>query len=231
MADQDLQPSDLSSYTNNRLSATDPNTALHLNRALQFVRNYCKWNVCPVIEDDVVSIDGPGQWGGYGVGMGSLYGGSYYSGTGTLVKRRVGSGTLFLPTKRLQGISSITEDGVELDISTLQWSSAGFVVKPNNQPWTTNLATPGNPNLGITVVMTHGWSAAEAIDWRATVLALADRMSIIKGPMGPFPVNIGPYHLGAYYGTSRAGNLQANAGWVDDLLVQIDTKRYVIQEI
>lgn len=228
----ELGPSDLAAYTQNRLDVSDPNTANVLTRALSFVRSHCGWPVSPVMTNDVVTLDGPGQWGGWGVGMGSLYGGSYYGGTGTLHRTRVGSSTLFLPTKRLQNIVSIVEDGVTLDLTTLQWSKAGFVVKQNHQPWTSNFAgsSPGG-STGITVTMTHGWSEAEAADWRATVLAVADRMSMVKGLLGPFPTNVGPYHLGAFYGTSRPGDLPSSATWLDDLLAQIDTTRYVIQEV
>jgi len=222
MADQELAPQDLSTYTRGRLAPDDPNTVSVLARALQQVRNYCKWPVCPVIDNDVVKLDGPGQWGGYGVGVGSVYGSSYH--TGTLTHRRVGSGTLFLPTKRLQGITSIVEDGVALDLSTIQWSEAGFVQKQNMQPWSSNLGA-------IEVTYTHGWSVDEAQDWRQIVLAVADRMSMVRGLIGPFPTEIGPYHMGAFYGTSRAGNMPISATWLDDLYAMIDTKRYVIEEI
>jgi hypothetical protein len=203
-----------------------------LTRALAYVRGFCKWHVTPVISEDVVTLDGPGQWGGMSVGMGSLYGGSYYAGTGTLRRTRVGSTTLFLPTKRLQNVVSVIEDGVALDMTTLQWSSAGFLVKQNMQPWTSNMAGSSvNGSTGITVTMTHGWSEDEAADWRGTVLAVADRMSMVKGLIGPFPSEVGPYHLGAFYGTSRAGNLPQSASWLDDLLAQLDTKRYVLEEL
>lgn len=220
MADQELTPSDLSTYTNGRLSAADPNTAGHLNWALQQVRNYCKWKVCPVVPDDIVTLDGPGEWGSYGVGLGTYTGG--YG--GTLQRRRVGSTSLFLPTKRLQGISSIVEDGVALDLSTIQWSSAGYVVKQNMQSWSVNLNS-------ITVTFTHGWTVDEAQDWRQTVLAIADRKSMVKGLIGPFSTNIGPYQMGAFYGTSKSGNTPASSTWIDDLLALIDTTRYVIEEI
>lgn len=222
MPDSELSPTDLAAYTQNRLSATDPSTQTVLNRALLQVRNYCKWNVCPVMTDDTVTLDGPGQWGGYSVGMGSMYGSSYSH--GNLARRRVGSGTLYLPTKRLQGISSIMENGVALDLSTVQWSSTGIVQKQNMTPWSADLG-------GITVTYTHGWSVAEAEDWRQIVLAVADRMSMVRGLIGPFPTNIGPYQLGAYYGSSRAANLPVAATWLDDLYALINTKRYVIEEI
>ena len=223
MTDIDLQPADLEQYTLGRLSASDPRTQTILSAALQAVRSYCKWYVCPVVTDDVITLDGPGHWGGYGVGMGSLYGGSYYNGTGTLVPRRVGSGTLFLPTKNLLSITSIVEDGNPLDLSTVQWSRSGVVVKQAMLPWSTNLSS-------ITVTYTHGWSVAQAQDWRSLALAIADRMSMVRGLIGPFPTNIGPYRLGGFYGESR-GSLPNSATWLDDLLALIDMKRYVIEEI
>jgi hypothetical protein len=226
----ELAPADLSAYTQGRLSASDPNTQTVLSAALAQVRHYCQWNVCPVITGDTVTLDGPGQWGGYTVGLGALSGGSYYTGTGTLRRSRVGGNTLYLPTKRLQSISSVTEDSVALDVSTLQFSEHGEVIKTadagngNGLRWSVNYRS-------IQVTFTHGWTEAEAADWRRIVLAVADRMSLVRGLTGPFPVSIGPYRVGGYYGTSRAGNAPTSQGWLDDLFGMIDTKNYVIQGV
>lgn len=220
----ELTPADLVTYTSNRLSISDPNVAIVLAAALQQVRSYCKWSVSPVLVNDQFTFDGPGQWGGYSVGTGSLYGTSYTGSAGVLKRTRVGGSVLYLPTKRLQGIASIVEDGVTLDLSTIQWSTRGEVVKADGSQWSTNLHS-------ITVTFTHGWTEAEAADWRRIVLAVADRMSLTRGLVGAFPVDVGPYRVGGYFGSSRPGNLPVGAGWLDDLFGMIDSKRYVIQEV
>jgi hypothetical protein len=224
----DLTPSDLQAYTNNRLNSEDANTALVLDAALQLVRNYCRWHVCPVITDDVVSLDGPGDWGGLTVGLGGLHfaSGSYL--TGVLRHQRVGANVLYLPTKRLKSITSIIEDGVALDMTTIRWTERGAVYKTTGQPWTYNQAGGSVLGMqGLEVTFTHGYSITEAQDWRRLVLACADRMSLVRGLIGPFNAAVGPYRVSALYGTSRTGTLPQDSGFLDDLLGMINTPKYV----
>lgn len=229
----ELQPLDLATYTSQRLSADDPNTLMALESALWQVRNYCKWHVCPVKINDTISLDGPGQWGGLAVGIGGLYyaSGSYLG--GVLRHQRAGGNTLYLPSKHVTGISAVVEDGVPLDVLTdISWSDRGEIVKTSGQPWTVNLASGRNDgSQGISVTFTHGYSSEEASDWRRLVLSIADRSSLVKGLVGAFPATVGPYRVGAYFGTSRAGNMPRDAGWLDDLLGMIDTARYVRVEV
>jgi hypothetical protein len=221
----ELTPVDLENHTNGRLSESDPNTESVLNAALAYLRNYCKWHVTPVETVVNLGVDGPGQWGGLRVGIGGLYYSSSYSVVaGRLSPQRVGSDTLYLPTKKLLGISQITEDGVLLDLSTIQFGSNGQVIKTARQPWTTNYQ-------GINITFTHGFTEDQAADWRRTALMIADRMSLVRGLVGPFNSMVGPYRLSAYYGTSRPGTLARDAGWLDDLTGLIDTKNYVIMEL
>jgi hypothetical protein len=229
----ELSPNDLEAYTQGRLSANDPNTADVLAAALQEVRNYCKWHVSPVVTEEGENFDGPGEWGGYGVGVGGLYYSSSYSlVAGRLSPQRIGSDVLYLPTKKLIGIEQITEDGVALDMTTIQRSQNGEVYKTTHQPWTSSHAgSTVTGSTGISITFTHGYSEEQAADWRRIVLACADRMSLVRGLVGPFNAMIGPYRLSAYYGTSRPGTLPTNASWLDDLFAQIATKRYVIMAI
>lgn len=225
----ELQPNDLQVYTRGRLSAEDFNTQDVLNAALQHARNYCKWHVTPVDTNAQLSLDGPGQWGGLGVGIGGLH---YPSGsfiTGSLRRQRIGAETLYLPTKRLTGISAIVENGVALDVSTdIEWSTDGEVWKTSGLPWTASRASGRTDGTkGISVTFTHGYSPAEAVDWRRLVLSIADRMSMVKGLVGPFNAAVGPYRLSAFYGTSRAGTMPMTASWLDDLTSLFDTRRYV----
>jgi hypothetical protein len=225
----ELSANDLEAYTNGRLSASDPNTEMVLAAALQEVRNYCKWHVSPVHTDEGLKLDGPGEWGGYGVGIGGLYYSSSYSIiAGRLTPTRVGGDVLYLPTKKLLDIQSITEDGVALDMATIQWSDTGQVFKTTHAPWTTNYAGSGGAATGITITFAHGYTEQQAADWRRIVLAVADRMSLVRGLVGPFNAMVGPYRLSAYYGTSRPGTLPSHAGWLDDLYAMIATKRYVL---
>lgn len=204
----DLSPGDLDSFTKGRLPRNDNETKRVLSAALMLVRNYCHWHVSPVEDNLTLTLDGPGDWGGWGVGAGSLYGGPYYASGGGLQRVRVGGMTLMLPTKNLRSIKSLVEDGVPLDISALQFDRKGNVVKTNHQRWSINLQ-------GVVVTFAHGWTEDEAADWRQIVLMIADRMSLVRGLVGPFELSVGPYRTGA---TSEP---------FKDLLDQIDTDRYV----
>lgn len=216
----ELTPLDLQTYTQGRLLATDPNTGLVLANALQQVRNYCRWHVCPVRKNVTLTLDGPGEYGGLAVGTGGLYyaSGSYL--TGVLRRVRAGGDTLYLPTKRLNGITAVIEHNQPIDPDSLDWSERGEVQKCDGQPW-------ARRKRSIEVTFTHGYERQEAEDFRRIVLAMADRMSLVRGLTGPFPVGVGPYKVSAYYGTSRTGSLPVTAGWLDDLLTQIDVPRYV----
>lgn len=218
---QDLSAQDLANYTRGRLNASDQNTQDVLDAALQEIRSYCRWHVAPVMTEMDMTFDGPGDWGGLAVGIGGIYyaSGSYL--TGVLRRARCGAETLYLPTKRLLSVTKISEDGIELDVENdIAWSRDGRVQKTCGRRWTSNFR-------GISVSFEHGYTRKEAADWNRIVLNAADRMSLVRGLVGPFPVSIGPYRLGGYYGTSRAGNMPGNASWLDDLTALIDVTRYV----
>jgi hypothetical protein len=221
----ELSINDLSTYTQGRLVVGDPNAQFALDSALQLVRDHCRWNVSPVATDSL-TLDGPGHWGGLAVGIGGLY---YASGgylTGVLRHVRTGGTTLFLPTKHLLSIASVTECGTALNVSSdftnsdVAWSVSGEVVKTDGSPWTTQFQ-------GIEITFTHGYSASEASDWRRIVLAVADRQSMVRGLVGAFSTSMGPYRVNAYFGESRTGTMPKDAGWLDDLFGMIPTDRYV----
>jgi hypothetical protein len=225
----ELTPTDLETYTQGRLLASDPNTQLALDAALDEVRGYCKWHVTPVATEANMGFDGPGQWGGYAVGIGGLY---YASGgymTGVLRRARVGAEILFLPTKRLLNVESIVEDGNTLTpLTDYVWSQdTGAVQKTNGTPWTANWASGNGATQGLQVTFTHGYTAEQARDWRRIVLACADRMTMVRGLIGPFTSSMGPYRVNAFFGESRAGTLPLTASWLDDLTGQLNTERYV----
>jgi len=204
----ELTPIDLESFTKGRLPRNDYETRRVLSAAQRVVRNYCNWHVSPVRINETLILDGPGDWGGWGVGAGYVNGGTYYGSGGALQRVRVGGQVLMLPTKRLQNIASLVEDGIPLDISALQFDQVGNVVKTTHQRWSVNMR-------GIVVTFTHGWTEDEAADWRQIVLMVADRMSLVRGLVGPFDLTVGPYRTGSTTEPFR------------DLLDQIDVDSYV----
>ena len=144
----ELAAADLATFTGGRLSAADANTGTVLAAALAAARRYCGWTVSPVATDVEVTVDGPG------------------------------GPVLTLPTRNLIEVSAVSENGVDVDVSTLDISrTKGTVRKYPYGSWT---ARDG----GIAVTMTHGLTEAEAADWRRAVLRLADLMSLDTSSSG-----------------------------------------------
>lgn len=105
-------------------------------------------------EDDVVTLDGPG------------------------------CSLLVLPTLRLIELTSVVEDGTELDVADLTWSPRGLVRKrPGSYRlgWTAEFG-------GLVVTMNHGFESAP--DFESAVLSAVDRVSAEVGGarsvVGPF---------------------------------------------
>ncbi|OBB20610.1 hypothetical protein [Mycolicibacterium elephantis] len=154
----ELEPVDLERYTQGRLNKDDSETARLLEGALGLARQYCGWPVTPEQVDVEVTVDGPRPW----------------------------ALELRLPTLQLNSITSLSEDGVELDVANdLEWSEDGTVVKKNRSFWTAK-------RRGIVAVITHGLpDGPEAKAWQSAVLSVADRASQAVGGgdvrvIGPF---------------------------------------------
>ena len=82
-----------------------------------------------------------------------------------------GGRVLSLPTLNLITLSSAVESGAAVDVSLLDVSRRkGTVEKYPTGCWTSRKG-------GVTVTMTHGFTEAEAADWRRAVLRLVDAMS------------------------------------------------------
>ncbi len=92
-----------------------------------------------------------------------------------------GGPTLTLPTLNIITLTAVTEDGVELDVDDLD-VDAGMVEKTSGAWWSTRLG-------GITVTMTHGFTAAP--DFDSAVLSFIDRQSL--APTGGRPTVVGPF--------------------------------------
>lgn len=144
----ELDVSDVDSFTGGRLSEDDDEVARMLAAALRTARRYCGWSVTPIVTDFAVTLDGPC------------------------------SKILTLPTRRLVELTSITEDGTVIDLSTIRWSAGGppgilerpvSVRKKSGGWWKSYYSC-------IDVVMTHGYDDDEAADWRYAVLSMVDQM-------------------------------------------------------
>ncbi len=86
-----------------------------------------------------------------------------------------GGRELSLPTLNLISVSAVTELGVTVDVSTLDKSRRkGTLTKQWPQCWT-------NRDGAITATITHGYTEAEAADWRAAILAIVDARSSPAG--------------------------------------------------
>jgi hypothetical protein len=155
----ELTPADLDLYTNGRLPANEVETNRILQRALRALRSYCEWHVTPVKTGDVVTLDGSGQR------------------------------MLMLPTQKLVTLTSVVEDGVALNVADLRASQTKPVVL--RKKWTTgNIGWAASQTRwscdysSIVVTMTHGFTEAEAEDWRLAVLDACDRFALQVGVAG-----------------------------------------------
>lgn len=90
------------------------------------------------------------------------------------------SAVLSLPTLHLLDVTDIVEDGVDVNVARdVYWSRTGNVYK---RGWARGW-TPGP----VVVTITHGYTEAEAADWRRAVLRLVDQMSLEPFEAGTRP--------------------------------------------
>ena len=83
-----------------------------------------------------------------------------------------GGRVLSLPTLNLLEVSELVENGVAVDVTALDISRRkGTVEKHPYGCWTSRSGA-------ITVTMTHGFTEAEAADWRRAIVRLVDLMSV-----------------------------------------------------
>lgn len=147
----ELSVVDVEDFTSGRLSSDDPEVERMLNAALVTARRYCGWSVTPVIANHAVTLDGPD------------------------------SRILMLPTRKLVTLTSISENGTSLSLASVSATPGGppgIMSRPaavrkesgGRSGWW------GSRYQSINVVMTHGYSEAEAADWRYAVLSMVDEM-------------------------------------------------------
>lgn len=81
-----------------------------------------------------------------------------------------GGRVLSLPTLNLVSVTSVTELGVALDVTKLDRSRRKGTLTKRYGHWT-------GRDGSITAVITHGFTEAEAADWRAAILSVVDTRS------------------------------------------------------
>lgn len=120
-----------------------------LAAALSVARREVGWHVSPVKTETMI-IDGPG------------------------------SRVLWLPTLKVVTKPTIIEDDVTLDVATYAPSAGNgpglprrVALRKTSRGWWTD--TYG----GISVTMQHGFTEAEAADWRQMILSMVDQMSLV----------------------------------------------------
>lgn len=141
----ELTVADVRSYSDRLSSYADDPLQAMLDAALAAARRYCGWIVTPVATDAELTIDGPGG--------------------------RV----LSLPTLNLIAVTTVTEEGVALDVTKLDVSRRKGTVQKQHfyhgGCWS-------HRDGSIAVKITHGFTETEAADWRRAVLRLVDLMSL-----------------------------------------------------
>jgi len=77
---------------------------------------------------------------------------------------------LRLPTRKIVSLTSIINDGNTVDPANVTPSAgAGWLLVLNQGSWSHKYS-------GVTVTMQHGYTAAEAADWRQAILTMVNQM-------------------------------------------------------
>jgi hypothetical protein len=144
----ELRASDLEEWSGGRIP-DDDDTELKLRACLMSARRAVGWHVSPVLEDQEITLDGPG------------------------------SRILWLPARKIVELTSVFEDDVELDVVDLSLSAEGLPYRPRPASlrkksggwWTSNYG-------GIVVTMNYGFTEVEAADWRQAIMQMVDQVSM-----------------------------------------------------
>jgi len=105
----------------------------------------------------------------------------------TLVVDRPNSHLLFLPTLKIVSLTSVEVDGEPVDVNDIRFShnGPGTLAFKDNRNWS---STYDNGFGQVEVTLRHGFSAAEAADFRGEVLRLIDSATISIGTGGQGPL-------------------------------------------
>ena len=177
----ELTSVDVVNFTRGLLQAADNEVVQMLDAALTVARRHAGWHVTPVLENQQIVVDGPG------------------------------SRILWLPTRRLIDVSSVSENGTALTLSTLNWSTGGdrhvAMRKRSGAFWSDQYGA-------IEMTITHGFTEVEASDWRRAILSMVDQMSLV-------PVA----------GVSGASNFGMRSKQVDDVVYRWDSYVSLAEEV
>jgi hypothetical protein len=146
----ELTADDVADFTDGRLDSGDDEVVRMLAAALSVARQKAGWHVSPV-KTETITIDGPD------------------------------SRVLFLPTMKLNTLTSVEEDGVAARPVDDRQVSAGdgplmrrrVALRKRSGGWWTG------EYGGIEITMNHGFTEAEAVDWRQAILSMVDQMSLL----------------------------------------------------
>lgn len=144
----ELLPSDVQTYTNGRLLASDPAVQRMLDAALMVARRECKWHVSPVLTISCV-LDGPDSrvlW---------------------LPSQKVTAVTALSE----DGVALTLPDDISISQGNGPYDRRSTAArKTGGVFWSAEYGS-------IAITMSHGWTETEAVDWRNAILQMVDQMS------------------------------------------------------
>lgn len=93
-----------------------------------------------------------------------------------------GSRMLFVPSRKIVSLVSVTENGTSLNTADLTWSAGGppgllerpAVIRKRNRGWWSD------DYQSVEVVMDSGYTEAEAPDWRQAILSMVDQIASLS---------------------------------------------------
>jgi hypothetical protein len=191
----ELTAEDVSNFTGGRLANDNGlgEITAMLNAAVRVARRDAGWHVSPIREAQTVTLDGPD------------------------------SRILWLPTRKVTTLNSVTENGVELDLTKLTWSPGGdvgvlerpaVIRKKSGGFWSSDYQS-------IVVDMDHGYTEEEAVDWRRAVLTMVDQMSLVPVTGGGFS--------GAALKTKRVDDV--SYGWDNSYVMMAENTLYSVDYV
>lgn len=147
----EIAGTDLAAYTDDRLDGENDEVKRMLAAALVVARRQVGWHVSPVTPAPVtVNIDGPN------------------------------SRILWLPTMKVVTLTSVEEDGVDLDLDTIATSVGDGQLLRRRTALRKRTGGWWSGEYGaIEIVMTHGFTELEAADWRQAIMSMVDQMSLL----------------------------------------------------
>lgn len=127
---------DFATATKMDLSAQDEATAADALAGVSAeIRRYCRWQIWPVETDDALEVNG------------------------------TGARELALPVRRVQDVTSVTDNGTELDVTAYTWTRMGTLKRVDGSAFC-------DVDRGIIVVASHGLNT-KPVDLRKLCIELA----------------------------------------------------------